>query len=56
MVTELVYHYLIITHHGSHYDWHVWDNWYLAYQQHPALNAPSKAVRRVLQLLGKAGI
>jgi hypothetical protein len=54
-ITTLVFHYLITTHHGSHYDWHVWDNWYLYIQSHGYV-APSKAVRRVLILLAKGGI
>ncbi len=55
MITQLVYHYLITTHHGSHYDWHVWDNFYLYYQSH-SHTLPSKAVKRVLSILAKGDI
>jgi hypothetical protein len=56
MITALVYHYLVTAHHGSHYDWHIWDDWYLAYQAAPKLNAPSAAVKRVLAILAAGGI
>lgn len=56
-IATLVYHYLVTAHHGSLYDWHVWDNWYLYCQNHPAAIAhPSKAVRRVLAILAKGGL
>lgn len=55
MIANLVYHYLVTLHHGSHYDWHVWLNWYRSLQHDPSL-LPSRAVSRVLDLLGKGGI
>jgi hypothetical protein len=55
MITEIVWHYLITTHHGSHYDWHVWDNWYIYINSH-GYTAPSKAVQRVLKILARGGI
>lgn len=56
-IAQIVYHYLVTTHHGSYYDWHVWDNWYIYVQSHPAAIAhPSKAVQRVIKLLANGGI
>jgi hypothetical protein len=54
-IAQIVYHYLITTHHGSHYDWHVWDNWALYLDRH-GWSQPPQAVKRVLALLAKGGI
>jgi hypothetical protein len=58
-IAQLVYHYLVITHHGSHYDWHVWLNYYQWLQTHKGLYPPGafgRAARRVLAILAKGGI
>lgn len=54
MIATLVYYILIIAHHGSHYDWHVWDNWYIYISSH-GYSAPSAAVRRVIALIARSG-
>lgn len=54
-IATLVYHYLVTTHHGSVYDWHVWDNYARYVAQHGYVK-PSKAVQRVLKILAKGGI
>lgn len=51
MVTQLVWHYLIALHHGSHYDFNIWAYFY----QHPKAH-PTAAFRRVLAILARGGI
>lgn len=51
-IAQLVYHYLITTHHGSHYDWHIWQWW----ANHPATYPLNSAIKRVESILAHGGI
>lgn len=52
MIAQLVYHCLIVEHHGSHYDWHIWDYWYQFLNAHGYIPSPvPSSLARVMHLL-----